>query len=102
MDPLGFMTGGPNGTDDSAISPVANVAYATQAAAFGMSLQDGLDLLGGNLASVKQRIEGIGEGLLIVDATEALTTFVRLAVFVVGFGAIAEGAAHVRRDISAL
>ena len=75
---------------------MANAANAAQAAAFGMSLQDGLYLLGGNLASVKQRIEGIGEGPLTVGATEALTTFTRLAVFV-GFGAIAEGTVHFRR-----
>lgn len=68
-----------------------------QAAAFSMGLQDALFLVGCDLASVKQRIEGIAEGPLTVSTAEALTNFTRLAVFE-GFGVVAEGEFHFRRD----
>ena len=58
-----------------------------------MRLQDGLCLLGRDLAPVEQRIEGVCKCSFAVGAVESLATFTRLTVFV-GFWVLAEWTVH--------
>lgn len=93
MNLLSPLTSRINDADNCTVGAFANSTQPSQATAFGMGLQNRLNLLRRYLTSVVQRIEGLSKGTTAASTTKTLATFAGSTMFV-GFRVVTKGTIH--------